>query len=185
MPISILEFWNREADLRVSGPSTPDTHDAELTNTLPLISSQKQFSQSSSNKNQVQSDADIPWSDSPDRDQLPPDSSMESAVQSDHSSYHGSKLRAVASHPQKSMLVSATSKKTSSQRASSENEDSPIHINEAMLGSSSSSAVSMSNGEQSHGLICRAYGCTKSYTKASGLKKHIDVSKYNECLGVY
>lgn len=137
------------------------------------------------NDQTADSESDVPvssgqWPASPERDQLPPDSSPVNAEHSDHSvqrmsknprSVLSSRRQSHASIPSHPMLSGRPS--PISARRPSRESGSPSMISPSLL---SPSVASSSAGEEVHPFKCQAPGCDKSYKKPAGLKYHMDVS---------
>ena len=137
------------------------------------------------NDQTADSDSDVPvssgqWPASPERNQLPPDSSPVNAEHSDHSvqrmmknprSVPSSRRQSHASISSHSM-PSGRPSPISARRPSRES-GSPSMVSPGLL---SPSIASSSAGEEVQRFKCQAPGCDKSYRKPAGLKYHMDVS---------
>ena len=172
IPISLLKTLNQKADLRAQRPTS--------------IRKQRNSAITSSavTDQTADSESDIPassgqWPASPERDQLPPDSSSASAENSDHS------IQISLKRP-----LSVSSRRQSHESMSSHSllsgRPGPISTgydlrqsrspSRKFSGISTPSAPSSSGGEDVHRFTCRTPGCDKSYKKSSGLKTHMNVS---------
>jgi len=191
VPISILQIMNRNSDQCAARSTASRKSKGSAYHTKTPAISRRQSLQSAGNDGQEDSESDIPissgqWPQSPDRNQLPPDSSMDSTVHSDH-----------LAQAEPVQTVSGTQTRRSSYASVSSNLASPLRPSPMLLtspsrnseessprpksaGLFSPSIVSNSAGEETLEFRCRAIGCDKSYNKASALMYHIEVS----CLGV-
>lgn len=173
IPISLLKTLNLKADLQAQ----------RLTSTRKQRNSA--IISSAVTDQTADSESDVPassgqWPASPERDQLPPDSSSASGEHSDYSVQDNS------SYP----LSSSSSRRPSGASISSHSISSkppgPISTGHFLRQSGSSSTkspgilspsvASSSGGEESRRFTCQASGCDKSYKNASGLTYHVDVS---------
>lgn len=173
IPISLLKTLNLKADLKVQ----------RLTN----IRKQRNgvVISSAVTGQTAESESDVPassgqWPASPERDQLPPDSSSASGEHSDYSildiskyplSFSSSRRQSGASVSSRSVLSrppGPISAGRSLRRPGSLKIKSPVIV--------SPSVASSSGGEESHRFTCHESGCGKSYKNAGGLKYHVDVS---------
>ena len=137
----------------------------------------------------VDSESDVPlssgqWPASPEREQLPPDSSLASAEHSDHSVHRvlNTSLSAPSARRPSNASISCPSipseplspipARPSSRETGALGMTHPSAI--------SSSVISSSAGEEDHGYACQVPSCNKSFEKAGGLKAHVNVSdKWN------
>ncbi len=120
------------------------------------------------------------WPASPERDQLPPDSSLETTQHSDHSVQRMSKISRSVSSVRNQSHASVSSQSTPSRRPSPmlvrQSEREPESPHKASLTQLSPSGTSTSAGEGNHRFTCRALDCDKSYKRSSSLKRHVNVS---------
>ena len=171
IPISLLKRLNRKAEVRIQ-QSTRKQMSVRRTPS-PAIDPA------------TDSETDRPvssgqWPASPDRDQLPPDSSFEAAEHSDHS--------ALMILDQPCSLNSAETQSCApmSSRSTPSRKSSLISAKQvaAQLGSpliassriSSPSGISITTDECTYPFTCQMPDCAKSYKRSGGLKNHMDVS---------
>lgn len=171
IPISLLKILNQKADLRAQRPTKPRKQ-RNGTMTPSAVNDQTEDSES-----------DVPvssgqWPSSPERDQLPPDSSLESAEHSDHSVQRIRNNHNSVSSSRRQSRASFSSHSMQSGRPSpiparpfSIASGSPRMVSPGLL---SPSVVSTSAGEEVHRFTCQVPGCDKSYKNAGGLKYHVD-----------
>lgn len=173
IPISLLKKLNRKADLRAQRPTKIRNQENGSMTPSAVIDQT------------ADSESDIPvssgqWPLSPERDQLPPDSSFASAEYSDHSVQKtSSNPRSISSSRRQSHASSSSYSMPLGRPASisaerfSRGAGSPSMVSPGL---SSPSVTSTSAGEEVHRFTCQAPGCDKSYKNSSGLKYHVDVS---------
>ena len=169
VPISLLKTLNQKASFsaeqserkgnqgdRTRTPSVTADHTADSESDVPVSSGQ--------------------WPASPERDQLPPDSSPASVEHIDHSasrishdphSLSSSRAHSNTSFSSSLMQVGRPSSKAT-RRLSVEPGSSPGHP--------SISLTSTSAAEEFHRFKCQVPDCSKSYKDSGGLKSHVDVS---------
>ena len=120
------------------------------------------------------------WHASPDRDQLPPDSSLETTQHSDHSVQRMSKISHSVSSVRNQSHASVSSQSTPSRRPSpmlvGRSERELGSLRKASSSHLSSSSTSTSAGEGNHRFTCQAPDCDKSYKRSGSLKRHVNVS---------
>lgn len=179
IPISLLKTLNLKADLQTQ----------RSTNTRKQRSGA--ITSSAVTDQTADSESDVPassgqWPASPERDQLPPDSSSASGEHSDYS------VQDISKYP----LSFSSSRRQSGASISSHSilsgPPGPISTGRFLRHSGSSSiksssilspsVASSSGGEESHRFTCHASGCGKSYKAASGLKYHVDVSANHQSI---
>lgn len=173
IPISLLKSLNQKADLHAQRP-TKIRKQRNGTMTPSAISDQT-----------ADSESDVPvspgqWPSSPERDQLPPDSSLESAEHSDYS------IQKIPDNPNSVSSSRRQSHASFSSHSMPSGRPSPIPARPFQIASgsprvvspglSSSSVIPTSADEEVHRFTCQVSGCDKSYKNASGLKYHVDVS---------
>ena len=119
------------------------------------------------------------WPASPEREQLPPDSSLESAEHSDHSVSYARRQRkasfsfhSIPPRPPSPVLAR------------------PFSRDSGPFGMTSPSALSPSGtstraGEEVHCSACQVPGCNKLCKRSGGLKDHVDVSDKRTTLQAY
>lgn len=173
IPISLLKMLNQKADLHAqrSASIRKQRNDA--------ITSSAVIDQT------ADSESDVPassgqWPASPERDQLPPDSSSASAENSDSSTHNISK------HPLSFLSSRRQSHASMSSHSVLSGRPGPISTREFLRhsgppsmkssGISTPSVASSSGSEDVHRFTCYAPGCGKSYKKSSALENHMDVS---------
>ncbi|KAF6226962.1 hypothetical protein HO133_008403 [Letharia lupina] len=171
IPISLLKKLNRKADLRAQRPTKIRNQENGSMTPSAVIDQT------------ADSESDIPvssgqWPLSPERDQLPPDSSFASAEYSDHSVQKtSSNPRSISSSRRQSHASSSSYSMPLGRPASisaerfSRGAGSPSMVSPGL---SSPSVTSTSAGEEVHRFTCQAPGCDKSYKNSSGLKYHVD-----------
>ena len=170
IPISILKTLNRDADARATSAKLSRKQNELLGN-----STRPRTAETAS---QISSDSDVPvssgqWPASPDRDELPPDSSMDSVWHNDRATIslptHHARRESQAPLPSYSKHVPSPSPL----RTSFSREMSPVAANPELL---SPSLVSTS-ADEGTGLSeyrCSEIGCDKSYQRSASLKAQID-----------
>ena len=163
IPISLLKTLNWKADISAQRPVSR----RKLTNRTMI--SNAVIDQT------ADSESDVPlssgqWPASPERDQLPPDSSSGSTEHSDHLVQRLSKAPLSVSSSRRQSHVSSSSHSMPSGRPS------PISARRLSHGISSPRGTTPSAGEEVHRFTCQASGCDKSYKNSGGLKHHMDVS---------
>ena len=173
IPISLLKTLNRKADVRTQR-STSIRKQRNSAITSSVVTDQT-----------ADSESDVPassgqWPASPERDQLPPDSSSASAEHSDHSIKNISKDPISFSSSRRQSHTSKSSNSIPSGRPGRistrrllRHSGSPSILSPGIL---TPSVASSSGGEEIHRFTCDAPGCDKSYKNPSGLKYHVDVS---------
>lgn len=173
IPITLLETLNRKANLRAQRPNhIRKQRNSEMTPTGAIDQT-------------ADSESDVPvssgqWPASPERDQLPPDSSSASAEHSDHS------VQRISSKPHSVSSSRRQSQASNSSRSMPSRRPSPItarrfsreleSLSMASPGLLSPSFASTSAGDDVQRFVCQAPGCDKSYKNPNGLKYHVDVS---------
>lgn len=184
VPISILELMSQNADSHASRSSTPLKNTRGDRNAGSPVTSRRLSLQCAANESWHESESDIPvssgqWPASPDRNQLPPDSSA-STTNPDDSPHKASaqitsdiKRRRHSGTPISAALsprpISRLSIETS--RLSKETSSGPMSPSLV-----SPSIVSTSAGEEIQSYKCERGGCGKVYKDARALKYHVDVS---------
>ena len=169
IPISLLKKLNQKASFsaqqsekksnqgdRTRTPSVTADHTADSESDVPVSSGQ--------------------WPASPERDQLPPDSSPASVEHIDHSGSRishdphllsSSRAHSNASFSSNSMQLGRPSSKAP-RRLSVEPGSSPGHP--------SINLTSTSAAEESYRFKCQVPDCSKSYKDSGGLRSHLNVS---------
>ena len=120
------------------------------------------------------------WPASPERDQLPPDSSLEATECSDHSG------QMMLDQP-RSVCPTRTQSRTPTSSQSTPSRQSSLVIAKQVTTQSGSprmsspgfpspSGTSTTAGEGANRFMCQVTDCGKSYKRSGGLKHHIDVS---------
>lgn len=171
IPITLLETLNRKANLRAQRPNhIRKQRNSEMTPTGAIDQT-------------ADSESDVPvssgqWPASPERDQLPPDSSSASAEHSDHS------VQRISSKPHSVSSSRRQSQASNSSRSMPSRRPSPItarrfsreleSLSMASPGLLSPSFASTSAGDDVQRFVCQAPGCDKSYKNPNGLKYHVD-----------
>lgn len=164
VPIKILDSLNRQADLVAQKVST-----STMNTRRDSLSAQSQSSVNDPGTNraesEVESDAPVSlseWPPSPDRGQLPPDSSLEiEEVQSrSEMTTRRSSVASISSQPFQPRQSSPLKTVRSQDSRGREFAGKPPSI------------VSSSAGEDSRRFWCRVAGCDKTYKTAGGLKFH-------------
>ena len=133
----------------------------------------------------VDSESDVPlssgqWPASPEREQLPPDSSLASAEHSDHSAHRILNTSGSAPSVRRSSNASVSCPSMPSESPS------PVPARQSSRESGSlgmtfpnaipPSVTSGSAGEEFHSFACHVPGCKKSFKESDGLKAHVNVS---------
>lgn len=133
----------------------------------------------------IDSESDVPlssgqWPASPEREQLPPDSSFASAEHSDHSAHESFNTPLPAPSSRKPSNASISCPSVPSEppspipaRRSSRESDS---VGRTVPSAISPSVTSSSAAEEDHGFACQVPGCEKSFKKPAGLNAHVNVS---------
>lgn len=114
-------------------------------------------------------------------DELPPDSSMESIEYPVHENSGDVNM---SDHVPPKRRLSITSMSSTATRSTRRN---PKRISKALQGTarSSPSLVSASADEKAKRFKCQEFGCDKAYTGASGLRYHMEVSRWRAEYGLY
>ena len=168
IPITILDSLNREADLSVLRATNPLKRKRGAT-----VTSETQGVHIGTS---YESESDIPissgqWPPSPDRNQLPPDSSMGSAkfpdlydnTRSVVPSTSGSLTRKLANPSPRSSVVPIMPHAITNGHSSTRSSKEP-----------SPSAISNSAGEDKHLFKCHTVNCGRSYKSAAALNYHTE-----------
>ena len=168
---------NRDADLRALRATNPLKRKRDKNNSSASeeVVPAKQTAHSTQNGNMHESDSDVPvssgqWPPSPDRNQLPPDSSLASADHSDHA-----KTEAMALFtPEEDTRTLAKTSVVSSPILSTQPSPTSAPRPSRNAVEASPSIVSNSASEETQQFACQAIGCEKTYDNGAALKFHIE-----------
>ncbi|KAL2038362.1 hypothetical protein N7G274_009011 [Stereocaulon virgatum] len=182
IPISILQSMNRDADLHNTLRDNSLKRKRGVNDPVKAADLPRPSTYCTTIDGIQESDSDVPispgqWPPTPDHKQLPPDSSLGSANNSDHSETSGTvpfggakPTDTLSKTPLASTPVLSTPHSPISGLRSPRNLVAPSPI-----------MVSNSAGED-HVFICRAIGCGKTYEDATALKYHIELRHNDKVL---